>query len=105
MIKTILDLIWSWFKKNIKLPFDMDTLKSQGLDVAYNQGLPALMSTLEEKVPAEHRDKLNHPMWQAAKTAVDTCGGDPEKFVQHATTALQNSGQMDEIIKHVKGDA
>jgi hypothetical protein len=94
-------MAWAWFKSNIKLPFNIETLKSQSLDIAYNQGLPGVISSLEQMASQHGKgDALKHPMWGAVKQFAQ--GNDPETFVQQAGTALQNSGQADEIIKHIQ---
>jgi len=93
-------MAWSWFKSNIKLPFDQETLKNQAMDVAYNQGLPSLISSLENMVPEKYKQNLSHGMWLAVKQAAQS--NDPAAFVQQAGTALQNSGQADAILKHIQ---
>jgi len=100
MLKTIVDLAWSWFTSNIKLPFNKDALKAEAFDVAYNQGLPALVKSLEDMVPQQYRQNLNHGMWQAVKQAAES--NDPAAFVKQAGDALQNSGQADSILKHIQ---
>lgn len=100
MMKTLIDLAWTWFGKNIKLPFNKEKLKEQSLDIAYNQGLPALVQSLEQMVPEDMKQNLNHGMWQAVKQAANS--NNPGEFVKQAATALQNSGQVDEIMKHIK---
>lgn len=100
MIDKIINLAWGWFKSNIKLPFDQDKLKEQALDIAYNQGLTGLVSSLEQMVPNDKKANLNHPMWQGLKQASES--GDAAQFVQQAGIALKNSGQADEIMKHIR---
>jgi len=100
MIKTVLNLAWAWFKSNIKLPFNQDQLRDQALNIAYNQGLPALINSLESKVDPRDRDKLDHPMWQALKQAASS--NDPSTFVQQAASALENSGEAERIISSLK---
>lgn len=101
LLKLIVNGAWEWFKGNIKLPFGLSELKDQSMDVAFNQGLPALIRSLESAVPAKDRHKLNHGMWQAVKQAAQS--NDANSFLSQASTALQNSGQADEILKVVNG--
>jgi hypothetical protein len=100
MISTIANLAWSWFKSNIKLPFNAEQLKTQAFEVACNQGLPALVSSLESIVPENLKPNLDHGIWQAVKKA-SQCNN-PSEFVQQAGTVLQNSGQADAILQHIQ---
>ena len=99
MIKTIAELAWSWFKSNIKLPFNQEKLKEQAVEIAYNQGLSALVTSLEKMVPDQYRQNLSHPMWLAVKESAQS--NDPAGFVQQASIAMKNSGQADSIMKAI----
>ena len=100
ILTTILNLAWSWFGSNIKLPFGQEQIKKEALDIAYNQGLPALVNSLENMVPQQYQQNLNHPMWKALKQAANT--NDSTQFVEQASSALTNSGQADAILKHIQ---
>ena len=100
IIKTIVELAWAWIKANIKLPFNQEMLKKQAMEVAFNQGLPALVTSLEKQVPEQYRENLNHRMWQAVKQA--TQSNDPEQFVEQVSTALQNSGEADRMMEFLQ---
>jgi hypothetical protein len=99
-VRTIINLAIPWIQRKIKLPFNLNTVKSQAIDIGFNQGLPAVVESFEAMVPPNMRDKLAHPMWQAVKNA--SHADNAEEFVQKASTALQNSGQIDEIIETIK---
>ena len=53
-------------------------------------------------VPPQYKENLNHGMWRALKDVVNKHGDDPNAVIQQAGSALQNSGQIDEILKVVK---
>jgi len=96
MIEKIINMAWRWFSSNIQLPFDKNTIKNQLLDIGANQGLPAVVESLENMVPLEMKSRLNHSMWQTMKQVAE-CDNSTD-FVNQASTMLQNSGQADEII-------
>lgn len=97
MLDNVLKMAWSWFTRNIKLPFDKEKLKEQSLDIAYNQGLTALISSLEQIVPEDKKQNLNHPMWQAVKQASQ--GDDVESFVAQAGDIVKNNEQLKNLTK------
>lgn len=53
-------------------------------------------------VPAQYKQNLNHGMWQALKDVVNQHGNDPNAVINQAGSALQNSGQIEEIMNAIK---
>lgn len=101
-METIVNLALAWIKKNIKLPFNLDTVKEQAVNIGFNQGLPAVVESFESMVPEHLKDRLNHRMWQTTKDVVNQIDPkDAEGFVEKASQALHNSGQTDELLKHI----
>lgn|GEM_PF-5229890 len=82
------------------MPFNKNELKNQAIDIACNQGLPALIGDLEKMAnKAGKGENLNHPMWKALKQAAQS--NDPQTLIDQATTSLKNSGQAEEILKTI----
>jgi len=100
MVNQIINLMWGWIGSNIKLPFNKEKVVETAVQIGYDQGLPAVVASFERMCPPEHKDKLNHPMWQSAKQLAEC--NDASKFVKEAATMLKNSGQADEIMKTLK---
>lgn len=101
MLQTLVNMAWSYVKSRMSNMFNADKLLNDSYNIAMNQGLPALITNLEEQARTQGKgDLLDHKIWDAVRGFANT--GNPDSVVSGMGNVLEQSGQAQAALEFLK---
>ena len=99
-MQMLVNMAWGYIKSKFSNMFNPDKLLNDSYNIAMNQGLPALITNLEEQARTQGRgEQLNHQMWQAVRSLAS---GGAENVVKGGEKLLNESGQGEKVMEFLK---